>query len=271
VWPVGLIGAQNELNGASSLQGYIWSSSRDGQGCRMVQQALDDAVSDDERIALASELRTHIWEALRCPNANYVVQKCISTLPPLDSQFILDEIVNVGPHAAARAARHRYGCRILQRALEHCSSVQVQGLVNELLSDAVGLATHIYGNYVLQHLLEHGSADSIRILTVLLAQDASSLVANSYGCGVLTKALESKKADPQSQQLLANAMLAHADLVSPMACMRHGDSAVKLALHVADEAHRNAAVLCLMAQKNKLMASRYGRALYKHLQDVKQE
>jgi len=104
---------------------------------------------------------------------------------------------------------------------------------------------------------------------MLLVENASSLVASDFGCGVLTKALE--KADPQLQQLLANAILARTDLLSPMAHLRHGHIAVKLALHAADKVHSKAAVLRLMEQKSFLEGERYGRVLYKHLQDVKQD
>lgn len=176
---------------------FVWPASKDWHGCKRVQQALDDAATDDERITLASALRTHVLEASRCPNANHVLQKCIEKLRPLDSQFILDEILNVGPNAAASVAKHQFGCRILQRLLEHCPAGQVQGLVDELLRDAVLLAMHRYGNYVLSAVLEHGSALCKLKLTMLLAKDASSIVANKYGYDVLSKALEN--ADPQLQ------------------------------------------------------------------------
>merc|ERR1719326_2532951 len=84
------------------LQGCIWRLSTDGQGCRLVQEVLTDAACDDERIVVASELHTHVWEALRCPNANHVLQKCIDTMRPADSQFIIDEILEGGPGAILR-------------------------------------------------------------------------------------------------------------------------------------------------------------------------
>lgn len=250
---------------ASSLTKRVWKLSRDGKGCHKVQQALAHAVSNDERVALASELRTHIWEAIKCPNANHVVQKCIEVLPPRDSQFIIDEIVGGGENAVARVARNRFGCRVLQRLLEHGLAKQVERLVDELLSDAMPLAVHIYGNYVMQNLLEHGTPDQISRLARLLAEKASTTCSwPIYGCAVLHKAFD--HATPEDLRLLANAILGQPELMTAMATLRHGHSTLKAALRMGDAAQREAALQELMGQQQDLKTSRYGRALYKDLQ-----
>jgi pumilio RNA-binding family len=245
------------------LRGFVWDLSRDARGCRQVQDAFEVAVSDDQRIDLASELHSHVWEAMKCQNANHVLQKCISTMRPSASQFIIDEIMHGGANAVGRVARHRYSCRILQRLLEHCSSEQMSGLVENLLDDAVPLATHIYANYVMQHLLEYGTEKQVHRLTQLLADHASMVGENMFGCGVLHKAFE--HADQEAQVVLADAILGQAHLVMAMACSRHGNAAVKLALQVASIPQRQAALQELMAHEEVLKASRYGRALYKGL------
>merc|ERR1712139_585287 len=101
-------------------------------------------MGDAERVALAFEMHSRVWEALRCPNANFVLQKFICVLRPQASQFILDELRKAG---FSKAARHRYGCRVLQRLLEHCGAEQLQPLVEDLLLDASALCRHVYGHY----------------------------------------------------------------------------------------------------------------------------
>ncbi|TQD70101.1 hypothetical protein C1H46_044366 [Malus baccata] len=44
---------------------------------------------------------------------------------------------------------HPYGCRVIQRVLEHCTDkLQCQFIVDEILEFVAGLAQDQYGNYV---------------------------------------------------------------------------------------------------------------------------
>ena len=54
---------------------------------------------------------------------------------------------------------HPYGCRVIQRILEHCSSEQTSSILAELHENTERLVQDQYGNYVIQHVLEHGSPD----------------------------------------------------------------------------------------------------------------
>merc|ERR1719162_532193 len=138
------------------IAGNVWALSRDPQGCRRVQRELEDAKTDHGRAVLAKELHGHVWEAIKCPNANHVLQKCIVNMRPQTSQFIIDEIMEM-PGGVVKVARHTYGCRIAQRLLEHSPSTQVKELVENLLEHTVELSMHSFGNFVMQHLLEHGT------------------------------------------------------------------------------------------------------------------
>ena len=51
---------------------------------------------------------------------------------------------------------HPYGCRVIQRILEHCTSEQTTPILEELHSHTERLVQDQYGNYVIQHVLEHG-------------------------------------------------------------------------------------------------------------------
>eukprot|EP00913_Durusdinium_trenchii_P021913 g20591.t1 len=97
-----------------------------------------DAASDAERAQLASELRGRIFAAARSACANYVLQKIIHVLRPQACQFIIDELMQ-DPQEVPALARHQYGCRILQRLLEHCQSQQMGGIIQLLLSEALSL------------------------------------------------------------------------------------------------------------------------------------
>jgi pumilio RNA-binding family len=253
-------GVQNYLpQGPMSVRGAVWELSKDPSGCRAVQQAFDEAKCDADRVTLASELHTHVWEALKCANANYVLQKCISTMRPVDSQFIINELQLAGAGGAARAARHRFGCRVLQRLFEHCPPNQLHEIAEDVLLDAVPLCNHIFAKYVMQHLLEHGTEDQINRLTDILAANARTLGEDGSGSAVIGKALE--HACPSSQAALVRALLEQPGLLADMACSRHGHLAAKRALQLAEAPHKWAALNELVRQQDKLKASRYGRVL----------
>ena len=51
---------------------------------------------------------------------------------------------------------HPYGCRVIQRILEHCMPEQTTPILEELHDHTERLVQDQYGNYVIQHVLEHG-------------------------------------------------------------------------------------------------------------------
>ncbi|KAG2314721.1 hypothetical protein Bca52824_017843 [Brassica carinata] len=47
---------------------------------------------------------------------------------------------------------HPYGCRVIQRTLEHCSDdEETRCIIDEILESAFALAHDQYGNYMSQH------------------------------------------------------------------------------------------------------------------------
>lgn len=52
---------------------------------------------------------------------------------------------------------HPYGCRVIQRILEHCNQEQTSPILDELHDNIERLVQDQYGNYVIQHVLEHGT------------------------------------------------------------------------------------------------------------------
>ena len=52
---------------------------------------------------------------------------------------------------------HPYGCRVIQRILEHCTAEQTTPVLEELHTNVESLLQDQYGNYVIQHVLEHGN------------------------------------------------------------------------------------------------------------------
>lgn len=246
---------QNELS-MSMLTGSVWQLSKDAKGCRQVQDAFENA-GDEERMALASELVGHVWEALKCMHANHVVQKCITTIRPSAAQFVIDELNQHGPKGIVQAAKHRFGCRILQRLLEQCTEEQMSPVVAVLLNDAVDLSSHTYGHYVMMHIFEQCGQDTVSTLASTLKQHLPNMIADGYIGGVIGKALIHTY-NQACVSLAAGLLHEHVHMVT-MACSRWGYLAVKQALQVVSPIEQEKALRQLWQCSAKLRLSRYGR------------
>jgi len=238
--------------------------SQDREGCRLVQQALEEADSDEARSALVGTLRGHVWEVTACPHANHVLQKYIVTMKPAACQFIVDELTRQGAGSACKLARHKYGYRVFQRLLEHLMPQQKSQLVEGLMTDCVSLSMHRYGTFVMQHILEYGSdTERAKIIAALVPQ-ISKLSMNNDACMVLDAALG--KSDAETQDLLIEAILDCGDAIGAMAHTRRGHVVVLSMLELVGGELLEKARLRLAKQASSLKRNRFGRLVLNFVQ-----
>jgi hypothetical protein len=149
--------AQEEALAAISLISFPLSL--DVQGCRLLQDALEVAdVSTGAQ--LTAGLQGHVRELINSPHGNYVIQKVIEVLPVAQASFVAQELLNHG----ANVARHRFGCRIICRLLEHFAGESLSdsdgdarnALLNEVIEETSNLSRHAFGHHVIQSIIEHG-------------------------------------------------------------------------------------------------------------------
>lgn len=176
-----------------------WPMALRRHGCRVVQRALEIADQQD-RLCCAGKLRKHVVEAAMSPHANYVLQCCIVLLPSCHLQFIVEEIRG----HLSELVRHRFGCRIVERLLEHFPQDAMAELVEEVLDSGIAqLCLHEFGNFVVQHILEYCRAEHrARIVDVLVPQ-ATRLAKHRIGSYVIERALLYCKPDDRKQLTVA--------------------------------------------------------------------
>lgn len=173
-----------------AVRGQVLALTFDPAGCRVVQQALEIA-SRCESAALALELCYHVRKAIASPHGNYVIQKCVEVLPAASRAFITEELVGAG----AQVARHRFGCRIICRLIEHFSGGQhdagLEQLLDEILEEAAELCRHSFGHHAVQAILEHGTAEQQHRIAAAVAGDLPRNAKNRNASHVIEKVLES--------------------------------------------------------------------------------
>lgn len=170
-----------------AIAGSVVDLAFDADACRVVQKALE-TTDVEVAAALAQEMQGHILEAVKCPHANHVVQKLLDTLPAEETAFVVTELLG----SAVELAKHRYGCRVVSRAVKahgSSSSQDVSRLIEELLAETVELSRHTSAHYVVEAILECGLAEHTHEIACALRTDLMRNAKNRSGTYVVEKAL----------------------------------------------------------------------------------
>lgn len=182
----------------------VWQlASISKEGCLVVQDAIEawaeNKVSMSRRDLHKDVAKTFhglVSEAFQSPHANHVLCACLKNMPAEIMGFVTKELLALDkdekPWVEA-AAQHKYGCRILERLLEHSSMLnedmlRLLGIVLEQ-NMCMRLVKHQYGNFVVQHILEHGTQTHRSQVAEVLNQDLLNLSRHRIASHVVEKAL----------------------------------------------------------------------------------
>ena len=126
---------------------------------------------------------------MRCvldQNGNHVIQKCIECISQDKIHFIISAFFG----QVVALSSQTYGCRVIQRVLEHCKEDKIQSIImDEILQSVCTMAQDRYGNYVIQHVLEYGkpherAAEKLAQQIVQMSQLLQMLLRNVYNLEV---------------------------------------------------------------------------------------
>lgn len=172
-------------------------------GCRVIQRALE-VTQVEEQLALIRQLQGYVMKCVVDQNGNHVLQKCVeaaswkrrmergdllSPLPAVqgsDIQFIIDSFVG---HAAS-LSMHSYGCRVVQRVLEHCSPDQTRPILSEIIFKCRDLIKDQFGNYVVQHVVSHGDPEQRAVIKQTVFPEIARWSQHKYASNVVESCLE---------------------------------------------------------------------------------
>merc|ERR1712187_417170 len=136
---------------------------------------------------LIAELHGFVRRAITSPHANYVIQKVIEVMPMPLSSFIISELCGHG----AKVSRHRFGCRIICRLVEHLGSdPMLKDLIDEILKDAGELCRHSFAHHVMECVLEHGLPDQKHRIAFAIYEDLMQNATDPHATYVIESALK---------------------------------------------------------------------------------
>ena len=187
-----------------TLEGEMLQLSLQMYGCRVVQKALE-ALDEDELPRLLREFHHNVLSCIHDQNGNHVIQKCIEVLNHrahkaetlgdvhrakfLAEQidFVIDDVLT----NTAALSCHPYGCRVLQRILEHCGEQRKSAILDEIKKCHKKLLDDQYGNYVIQHVLQFGrEEDRDSILQIVVESGLLGMSRQKFASNVVEKLLK---------------------------------------------------------------------------------
>ncbi|EJU05662.1 ARM repeat-containing protein [Dacryopinax primogenitus] len=193
-------GGETERNAIfEAMQGHFLILSWHMYGCRVVQKAIE-YITPEQQSQLIAELAPDIMKCVKDANGNHVVQKLIERVSPDRLTF-----VEAFKGSVYDLSTHTYGCRVLQRCLEHLTEEQTRPLLDELHEHTANLMQDQFGNYVVQFVLEHGQPeDRARVIAKLRGQ-MLMMACHKFASNVCEKALMT--ADSESRRLLIDELM----------------------------------------------------------------
>jgi hypothetical protein len=187
--------------------------------CRVVQKALE-ALDDADIPRLLMEFHNNVLSCIHDQNGNHVIQKSVEVMCEkskrarargennqadfFDEQidFIIDDVLNNVPSLSC----HPYGCRVLQRILEHCPEPNRSNTLDEIKKCHRTLLDDQYGNYVIQHVLQFGrSCDGDSLLDIVIENGLLILSRQKFASNVVEKLL--KYGSPEQRSRIVKEML----------------------------------------------------------------
>ncbi|KAJ0987799.1 hypothetical protein J5N97_006155 [Dioscorea zingiberensis] len=250
----GTAGQIREL--ADQLNGHVLALSLQMYGCRVIQKAIE-VVDLDQQTKMVQELDGHIMRCVRDQNGNHVIQKCIECIPQDAIQFIVSSFYD----QVVMLSTHPYGCRVIQRVLEHCDDPKTQQIVmDEIMQCVCMLAQDQYGNYVIQHVLEHGKPEERSAIIKQLAGQIVQMSQQKFASNVVEKCLTF--GGPEERQVLVNEILGTTSENEPLQAMmkdQFGNYVVQKVLETVDDQQRELILSRIKVHLNALKKYTYGK------------
>eukprot|EP00913_Durusdinium_trenchii_P004035 g3737.t1 len=101
-----------------------------------------------------------------------------------------------------RLTKDRWGCRVMQAALEEASPEFQQAFASELQGKALKLCQHLHANFVLQKYVELLPSSAGAFILQELTPHALEVAAHVYGCRVLQRLIEHCSKEPELSKLV---------------------------------------------------------------------
>lgn len=198
----------------TTFQNEMLEMSLQMYGCRVVQKAFE-TFPYPILTTLLQEFHENVMTCIHDQNGNHVIQKIMEIMSfkvklgegdESAVEFILQDVLA----QVSELSCHPYGCRVMQRILEHCVESQRVQALDCISACQERLLDDQYGNYVIQHVLQFGrESDRTTILKIILKRDLLTLSRQKFASNVVEKLL--KYGNSAQRNIMVKEMLKEVD------------------------------------------------------------
>jgi hypothetical protein len=185
---------QKEL---TDIVGHVAEFSSDQHGSRFIQYKLEVA-TPEERKMIFDEISPVALNLMTDVFGNYVVQKFFEFGDEYQKSILVKEhlLGNI-----LDLSLQMYGCRVVQKALEHTSLECQLQIISELEGNILRCVKDQNGNHVIQKAIERIPQKHVQFIIDSFKGEIFNLASHPYGCRVLQRIFEHCK-DSQSEPLM---------------------------------------------------------------------
>lgn len=196
-------------------------------GTRVLQRMIDYITNQYQMHSFLNIISNHISDLLNDINASHIINKLLS----LRQFYITSSIYEMINQNFLTIALHKHGCCSIQKILEN-DLIFTEGIISNILINAITLITHQYGNYIIQFLIQtKHQLISFRLIVILLPH-FSKLAKMKYSSTVLEKCFE--YCNEQSKLFLYN-VLYNKGVVKSLIFDKFGNYVVQKAIDSAKD------------------------------------
>jgi pumilio RNA-binding family len=190
-------------------------------------------------------------------------------------------IINAFQGRVKELSSHPYGCRVVQRILEHCTDLQKMAILEELRQCCGELVQDCYGNYVIQFVMQHGWEEDRAALIREVQANLLDFSQHKFASNVVEKCLQfaSKKDRDEMIWTIINVTF---DLNNPVDSKGHcvlesmvrdpyANYVVQKVIDVSDERQRGAIMRYVKDNINQLRKYTYGKHIIVRLEKITNE
>uniref|UniRef100_A0A0N4Z674 PUM-HD domain-containing protein n=1 Tax=Parastrongyloides trichosuri TaxID=131310 RepID=A0A0N4Z674_PARTI len=247
------------------IRGNVMDLALQMYGCRVIQKALE-SVDKTNQLELLKEMKGEVLKCVKDQNGNHVVQKVIEKVHPKDLQFIIDAFTKDKDESVVTLSAHPYGCRVIQRVLEHCTEAQKRPILEQLLDNVETLIIDQYGNYVIQHVMEHGDQPDKDRIVAQIRGDVLKFARHKFASNVIEKCLTCGGNQQKNQLIIEVCGDATNTPLLEMMKDPYANYVVQKMLDVADSTQRKRMMLAIKPHIISLRKYNYGKHIITKLE-----
>ncbi|KNB42840.1 RNA-binding protein [Blastocystis sp. subtype 4] len=231
-----------------SYRGHIKEMSRDHNGCRALQQSLDNC---PEKVVsmIYDEVGNELTDLMMDSFGNYLFQKLLDVSSPEQRREVLKKVKS----RIVDASYNVHGTRSVQRLIQVCNEPDmVQDIMDALRGHIAALSSHSNGNHVIQRCLQHMPEEYRVYVFEEVVKSCVEISTHRHGCCVVQRCLDS--APKKYHDMLLDAIVDHSvDLI----CNPFGNYVIQYLIEHGEASESERITRCVLGKVANLSCQKY--------------